>query len=175
MSTNIIYITNTFTNVINMPAEVTNTVLRVAEMPSKAWWEIALMIGGPALTALSALFMWRSVEELKRQTDINIVLDIYTKLQEHGNSKRQSDMEHQKYVIQLGNLCMKAANIYYYVITCKRSKFFFDNSIKIYFEKYIDGHQKYNIDSYYAVHPKILRYCQEHGIEIPKELKQDTQ
>lgn len=57
MSTNIINITNTLTNIINMPAEVTNTVLRVAEMPSKAWWEIALMIVGPALTAVSAYFM----------------------------------------------------------------------------------------------------------------------
>lgn len=82
MSTNIINITNTLTNIINMPAEVTNTVLRVAEMPSKAWWEIILMIGGPALTALSALFMWRSVEEMKRQKISDINLHLQSRLHE---------------------------------------------------------------------------------------------
>lgn len=71
MSTNIINIANTLTNIINMPAEATNSVLRVAEMPPKTWWEIALMIGGPALTALSAWLMWRSVEEMRRQTQVN--------------------------------------------------------------------------------------------------------
>lgn len=134
MATNIIFITN----IINMPTELTNTVLKVAEISAKIWWQ-DFTFWGMVATSLSAWLMWRSVgkmgdqikisqesvEEMRRQTNMNLVIDLYTQLQEHRGIERKSDRELQKSAILLGNLCMRASNLYYYTITSKKSKDFF--------------------------------------------------